>query len=135
MVKLLLLFAAGGVGTLLRYGVNHWTRELVEGTLAETVHVWTIGVNVLGCLLIGLLTPLLTSELAVREEWRLAILVGLLGGFTTFSTFGFELFGLLEKGHAGRAAVYALSSVVLGLGAVWIGWSIAGRLVAPPGGA
>ena len=83
MVKLLLLFAAGGVGTLLRYGVNHWTRELVEGTLAETVHVWTIGVNVLGCLLIGLLTPLLTSELAVREEWRLAILVGLLGGVTT----------------------------------------------------
>ena len=135
MTKLLLLFMAGGMGTLLRYGVNHWTRQLVEGTLAETIHVWTIVVNVLGCLLIGLLTPLLTQELQVREEWRLAILVGLLGGFTTFSTFGFELFGLLEKGDTGRAAVYALSSVTLGLGAVWLGWTIAGRLGATPGGA
>ncbi|MFI4897617.1 MAG: fluoride efflux transporter CrcB [Phycisphaerales bacterium JB059] len=135
MTKLLLLFMAGGMGTLLRYGANHWTRQLVEGTLAETIHVWTIVVNVLGCLFIGLLTPLLTQELQVREEWRLAILVGLLGGFTTFSTFGFELFGLLEKGHAGRAAVYALSSVTLGLGAVWLGWTIAGRLGATPGGA
>ncbi len=135
MVKLLLLFTAGGLGTLLRFGVNHWTQELVRGTLAETVHVWTIGINVLGCFLIGVLTPLLTHQLDIREEWRLAILVGLLGGFTTFSTFGFELFGLLEKGHAVRAGVYALSSVGLGLGAVWLGWMLAVRLGATPVGA
>lgn len=132
MVKLLLLFTAGGVGTLLRYAINHWTLELVEGTLAETIHVWTICINVLGCFMIGLLTPVLTHQLDVREEWRLAILVGLLGGFTTFSTFGFELFGLLEKGHNVRAGVYALSSVGLGLGAVWLGWTLAVRLGATP---
>ncbi len=132
MVKLFLLFTAGGVGTLLRYGINHWTQELVRGTLAETVHVWTVLINVLGCFLIGLLTPMLTTQLEVREEWRLAILVGLLGGFTTFSTFGFELFGLIEKGHAVRASVYAVSSVGLGLGAVWLGWTLAVRLGATP---
>ena len=135
MVKLMLLFGAGGLGTLLRYGANHWTRELVRGSLAESVHVWTIGVNVLGCFLIGLLWPLLHERMDIREEYRLAILVGLLGGFTTFSTFGFELFGLLEKGHPVRAAVYALSSVGLGLGAVWLGWTLAVRFGATPTGA
>ncbi len=133
MTKLVLLFVAGGIGTLARYGVNHWTRELVSGSFAETIHVWTINVNVVGCFLIGLLTPMLTRAAGVPEHWRLAILVGLLGGFTTFSTFGFELFGLIEKGHAWRAIAYAGLSCGLGLAAVWLGYTIGDRVApAPP---
>ncbi len=129
MTRLVLLFVAGGIGTLARFGVNHWTRELTAGSFAETIHVWTINVNVVGCFLIGLLTPVLTRSAGVPEAWRLAILVGLLGGFTTFSTFGFELFGLLEKGQMLRAIAYVTLSCGLGLGAVWLGYSIGDRVV------
>lgn len=129
MTKLVLLFAAGGVGTLARFGVNHWTRELVAGSLAETIHAWTILVNVAGCFAIGVLAPVLTRSAGVPEAWRLAILVGLLGGFTTFSTFGFELFGLIEKGHGWRAAAYFTLSCGLGLLGVWLGYAIGDRLV------
>lgn len=139
MTKLALLFAAGGVGTLARYAVNHWTRELAGGAFAETIHAGTIIVNVSGCFLIGLLAPILARNAGVPEAWRAAILIGLLGGFTTFSTFGFELFGLIERDHWARAAAYFMLSCGLGLGAVWLGYALGDRItpapvVAPGGG-
>ena len=75
----------------------------------------------IGCLLIGFLASLLTGPFIVREEIRLAILVGLLGGFTTFSTFGFETLGLLEDREYWWAFVNVTLSNGVGLGGVWIG--------------
>ena len=133
MTKLALLFLAGGVGTLARYGVNQWTRKLSGDTLFETIYIWTIIVNVIGCFLIGLLSPILTRAMCVPEAWRVAILVGLLGGFTTFSTFGLDLFELIRDKHWFRLTAYFTLSCGLGLGAVWLGYTIGDRVVpAPP---
>ena len=83
--------------------------------------------NVTGCLVIGLLGALLSGPLLVREEIRLAILVGLLGGFTTFSSFAFEAFALLNDGQWAQAGLDILLSNGLGLVAVWLGYRMAER--------
>ena len=84
----------GAVGSALRYAVS-----LSMGSkLGPDFPYGTLTVNVLGCLLIGLLGVLLTGPWVVREEVRLAILVGGLGGFTTFSTFGADTLALLDAG-------------------------------------
>lgn len=76
--------------------------------------------NIVGCLLIGLLSAL-ASRLGWSEETRLLLTVGLCGGFTTFSTFSRESLNLLTSGETLIFAVYLLSSIVLGIAAVWAG--------------
>ncbi len=87
----------------------------------------TLAVNIAGCFALGLGTPFLLAPAAAPEA-RAFVAVGLLGGFTTFSTFSFEAMALVQNGHWQRAAAYTLGSVVLGLLAVvagfWIGTSL-----------
>lgn len=110
--KVLAVGAGGFLGAVVRFlislGMEKWTRSFPWATL---------GINVAGCFLIGLLQP------AVRErELLLVFLVpGILGGFTTFSAFGHETVALAERGAPGLAAAYVASSVLLGLAAVWLG--------------
>ncbi len=85
----------------------------------------TVAVNVLGCLLIGFLGTVLAGSTPVRDEWRFFALVGLLGGFTTFSTFGYETISLLNFGLWERALANVALSNVLGLIAVWAGYRLA----------
>ena len=85
----------------------------------------TLLVNVLGCLLVGFLTSALAGRLLLREEYRIALLVGLLGGFTTFSTFGWETFALLNDGQVARAVANVTLSVSAGVAAVWFGYRLA----------
>ena len=107
LLKLFLAGAGGFVGAISRYGIS----QLFASPWA------TLGVNVAGCLLIGVLQPLLKDR-----ELALAFLVpGVLGGFTTFSAFGHETHELARQGTPGLAALYVVSSVLLGLGAVWLG--------------
>ena len=73
---------------------------------------------------------LLAGGMDLREELRLAILVGLLGGFTTFSTFGYETYALLTDGRFGAAAVYVLASNLFGVGAVFVSYRLTERLTA-----
>jgi len=114
----------GAVGSALRYAVS-----LSMGSkLGPDFPYGTLTVNVLGCLLIGLLGVLLTGPWEVRDEVRLAILVGGLGGFTTFSTFGADTLAMLDAGRWSAAATYVTVSNLAGLGAVWAG-SRAGRLI------
>jgi len=109
--KVLAVGAGGFLGAVARFllsmGMEKWTRSFPWATL---------GINVAGCFLIGLLQP------AVRErELLLVFLVpGLLGGFTTFSAFGHETHALAQR-SAGLAALYVAASVLLGLAAVWLG--------------
>jgi CrcB protein len=121
MMKFVLIAVGGGVGAVLRYLVAGWGQRLTEGSFP----LGTLIVNVIGCLAIGFVATLMTGPAIVREEYRFAILVGLLGGFTTFSTFGYETFALLAERGWLQAGGNVVASNVLGLSAVWIGHRLA----------
>ena len=115
MKQLLLIFLAGGCGSLMRYSVAGWAQRLSNGSFP----LGTLTVNVIGCAAIGFLAPLLTGPVLIREEYRLAVLVGLLGGFTTFSTYGWETISLADDGQRWLAVVNILACNLLGLAAAW----------------
>jgi fluoride exporter len=82
-------------------------------------------VNVTGCFVIGLLAGLLASErIALRLHWREFVFVGLLGGYTTFSTFGLDTFLLTRTHSMGYAALNVGAQVIGGLMAVWVGYQL-----------
>ena len=115
MKQFLLIFLAGGCGSLMRYSVAGWAQRLSNGSFP----LGTLSVNVIGCAAIGFLAPLLTGPVLIREEYRLAVLVGLLGGFTTFSTYGWETISLADDGQRWLAVVNILACNLLGLAAAW----------------
>jgi CrcB protein len=121
--KLLLIAVAGGTGAVLRYLVAGWGQKLTAGVFP----LGTLVVNLVGCLGIGFLGTVFAGPLLVREEYRVAILVGLLGGFTTFSTFGYETLALLEDREWAPAALNVVLSNGLGLAAVVFGARVAER--------
>lgn len=111
----------GGIGAVLRYqmgrGMTHWL-----GVQAVTTFPWaTLAVNVIGSLAMGLLAGFLARHGQAGEQTRLLLGVGLLGGFTTFSSFSLEMMLLIERGQAAQGIVYALVSVLAGLTALYIG--------------
>jgi len=99
----------------MRYSVAGWAQRLSNGSFP----LGTLTVNVIGCAAIGFLAPLLTGPVLIREEYRLAVLVGLLGGFTTFSTYGWETISLADDGQRWLAVVNILACNLLGLAAAW----------------
>jgi CrcB protein len=84
-------------------------------------------VNVAGCLLIGAAAAAADTRQLLSPEARLFLMVGVLGGFTTFSTFGYETLALARDGEALRAAANVITHVVLGLAAVWAGYAAVAR--------
>lgn len=124
MAKLLLIAAGGAVGSALRYLVAGWGQKLFNGSFPAG----TMIVNVVGCFLIGLLAVALADPVRVRPELRMALLVGVLGGFTTFSTFGYESFTLMGDRQFALAGMNIVASVTLGLAAVWIGARLGQRI-------
>jgi fluoride exporter len=122
--KLLLIAAAGGVGTLARYGLG----GLVQ-THTGRIFPWgTVVVNLLGCLVFGVLWGSLEERWPASGDTRAMIFVGLLGGFTTFSTFIFETKGLLSDGEWLSALGYFTIHNVGGLAAIVVGLAL-GRLL------
>ena len=115
----LLVFVGGGVGALLRYGVG---RAAVLGGYGAPLA--TLAVNIIGCLVMGLLAGWFTSR-GGSEPARLFLLTGLLGGFTTFSAFGLDALTLWQRGASGPAAAYVAASVILSLAAVALGFTLA----------
>ncbi len=116
MTRVVLIFVAGGCGSLLRYGVAGWIQRLASGTFP----LGTLAVNVIGSALIGFFATLLTGPLLVREDYRFAILVGLLGGFTTFSSFSWETVNMAGDGQWWMAALNVMLCNGLGLTAAWL---------------
>lgn len=112
----------GAIGSLARHGVNHVIHARM---LSSRFPVATVVVNLVGCFIIGLLAGLLASNrIAMRLHWREFVFVGLLGGFTTFSTFGLDTF-LLSRANAPECAALNVGlQVVGGLAAVWIGFRL-----------
>ena len=116
--NILLVGLGGFAGAVARYLLGGW---VLHHTLSAKFPWSTFAVNLLGCLIIGLL-----SGLAERLDWfspsmRLLLLTGLLGGFTTFSAFGLETVHLLRRGELWIAGAYALASVLACVFAVWLG--------------
>jgi CrcB protein len=121
MLKWGLIGVGGAAGSMLRYAVQGWVQRLSLGTFP----FGTLAVNVMGCLVIGVLAGLFAGPLLIREEYRVGLTVGILGGFTTFSTFGLESFTLANAGEYRLAALNGVLSYVLGFAAVWLGYRLA----------
>src|SRR5690349_17042677 len=113
----LIVFAGSGIGGVLRYLMQTWIFKIYPFTFP-----WgTFVVNILGCLLIGLFYALSEKGNLLTPEWRLALTTGFCGGFTTFSTFGYENMNMLRTGDYLYFVLYALGSVILGIAAVYLG--------------
>lgn len=113
----LLVFLGSGVGGVARFAFGE-TARLVIPQYGSAFPWATLSVNVVGCLAIGVLAPLLRHDLAAL------ILTGVLGGFTTFSTFGRETIELWSSGRQAMACAYVLASVLAGIGAAAIGYCV-----------
>ncbi len=120
MQKTILIGLAGLVGTLGRY----WLSGLVARQYGKTFPWGTLVVNVVGCFLAGSLFYLTEERFLVSPTMRTVILIGLLGGFTTFSSFGLQTFTLLREGEFALATLNISVSNLLGLLMVWAGYSL-----------
>jgi len=116
-MQALVIAAGGAVGALLRY----WVSTGVYAWLGRGFPYGTLAVNVLGSLAMGFLFVLFIDRLSLGPHWRAALLVGLLGAFTTFSTFSIETLNLLEEGETIKALLNVGLSVILCLAAAWAG--------------
>lgn len=119
--EVIILGIAGGLGTVSRFLLSGLTHRVFGPQLP-----WgTLAVNVLGCFLLAFLLEM--GLASATREIRLAVAVGFLGGFTTFSAFGLETMNLLRQGAFALAALNMFANVVLGFGAVWLGFVSAKR--------
>ena len=116
-MRWLLLFLGGGIGTILRYEVS----GLVQDHLGSSFPWGTFVVNVTGCLAIGLFATLADERGMLGSPARLFLMVGVTGGYTTFSTFGLETWRLLQTGDLVPAFANVAGSVVVGLVSLVIG--------------
>ena len=124
MQKTILVGIAGLIGTLGRY----WLSGFVARQYGETFPWGTLFVNVIGCFLAGSVFYLTEERFLVSPTVRSAILIGLLGGFTTFSSFGLQTFTLMRDGQLGLATLNITISNLLGLVMVWAGYSLSKAL-------
>jgi CrcB protein len=124
LINAALVGSGGFVGAMCRYGLSGFVQRNVA---LATFPYGTLAVNLLGCLLIGIVVGLVDSRQMFGPEFRLFALIGLLGGFTTYSTFGYETFALLRDADFLRAAANVTVHVVLGLALVWIGYALTSR--------
>jgi fluoride exporter len=120
----LYVMIGGAIGALLRYGVYEAWRDF-QPTLFGLPHFpWpTFLINMLGSFLFGLLAAAI-PHLSWGESLRALFLTGVLGAFTTFSTFSFELFSLMQQGEFKIALLYSVLSVMLGIISVFVGYTL-----------
>jgi len=121
LYKLFIIGLGGFIGAIGRYTISGWIQRIFKSTWYP---IGTLGVNCLGCLLIGLLGGLVENRELLRPGTRLFLLVGLLGAFTTFSTFGYETYSLIRSGQFIMAGGNIVAQVLIGLFAVWLGYTI-----------
>lgn len=122
MGKILLIGLGGCLGSVLRYLVSGYVQQV---TKSVEFPYGTLAVNLLGCFIIGFLSQLADTRGVFTAESRTFAFVGFLGGFTTFSTFGNESMNLLRDGENVFALVNVGTHIAFGLGAVWLGRTLA----------
>lgn len=124
MLQTISIAAGGAVGALLRF----WTSNGVHALLGRGFPYGTLSVNIIGSLAMGFLYVMFLERMTVEPEVRAALLIGLLGAFTTFSTFSIETLNLIEQADYTKALINIVLSVVGCVIAAWIGLKI-GRQV------
>ena len=110
-MRLFLIAVFGALGTLARYGVQ----GVVQLRMGGAFPYGTLLINLTGCFLLGLIGQFTLNRMVISPDWRVAIAVGFFGGYTTFSSFGWETAKMLEDGEWLRATTYVGASVAAGL--------------------
>jgi CrcB protein len=118
MMGIVLVGVGSFLGGVLRYGLSLWVHRALDNPWFP---YGTLAVNVLGCLIIGLLAGWAETRVAFSPQVRLFLFVGILGGFTTFSSFALETFSLARDTQNAAALANVGAQLVLGLLAVWLG--------------
>ena len=122
-MQLALIAIFGALGTLARYGLQ----GLVQLRAGSAFPYGTLLINLSGCFFLGLIGQFTMNRMVLPAEWRVAVAVGFFGGFTTFSSFGWETAKMLEDGEWLRATTYVAASVVAGLLLSVVGIRLANR--------
>lgn len=125
MRTLVLIGTGGFIGSILRYLLSGYVQQLGKGLQFP---FGTLAVNVVGCVLVGFLAELADQRSLIADETRGFLIVGILGGFTTFSAFGNETMNLLRSGELWLAGANIIGHMLLSLIAVWLGYSAASLL-------
>lgn len=121
MPKYLYVAVGGALGSLTRY----WVGVTIAGRLGTKFPYGTFIINITACFIIGLSLTLLSKQADVNPAWRFLIPVGFIGAYSTFSTYEWETFSTVRTGAFLMATLYAVSSILLGLVAVWAGSALA----------
>jgi fluoride exporter len=111
ILRILLIALFGAVGTLARYGLQ----GVIQKRAGSTFPHGTLVVNLTGCFFLGLIGQFTLNRMVISPDWRVAIAVGFFGGYTTFSSFGWETAKMLEDGEWLRATTYVAASVMAGM--------------------
>ncbi len=120
-MRILLVALGGAIGSVARYGLSGF----VHRYMGPSFPYGTFAVNALGCLAFGFVAGLFEEKAVIGPMARTFLLIGVLGGFTTFSSYTFETFGLLRDAEFARALVNAAGQVIVGVVALWIGYVVA----------
>jgi CrcB protein len=120
MARILVIGLGGFIGAIARYGMS----ALVHRHLSSAFPYGTLVVNLVGCVALGGVLYLVEDRSVLGPEARAFLVIGLIGGFTTFSSFGYETLNLLEDGHHWRALLNVAANVILGLAGVWLGRAV-----------
>ena len=123
MDRYLVVLAGAGLGGLARYVAGTWIMAKYGGRFP----LGTLIINVTGSFLIGVLMTLLTERFQPHPNWRLFLVVGILGGYTTFSSFEYEIFQSVRDGARLMGMLYMTGSVLFGYIGVWLGTILAAR--------
>ena len=125
MLKNILLVAAGGsIGAVSRYLISVWASQKI----GQSFPYGTLIANVAGCFMIGAFMAIAVERLGISAQWRLFFTVGFVGGLTTFSSFSYETFKLVDEAGFHMAMANILANMAAGFFATWAGISL-GRLV------
>lgn len=124
MVNIVLVFLGGGIGAAARY----WLSGIVYQKMNTDFPYGTLAVNAIGCLLIGILMTAMEERFLAQPSLRVFLTIGILGGFTTFSSFSFETIALLRDGEILYALVNIFTSLFVCLFGTWVGMQI-GKLL------
>ncbi|HAF31185.1 MAG TPA: fluoride efflux transporter CrcB [Bacteroidales bacterium] len=121
MFKTLILVGSGGfIGSVARYYIS----KIVQESSYTSFPIGTLSINIIGSLLIGFLLGLALKYPSFSVEWRMVLMVGFCGGFTTFSTFTSENFKLMQDGQFFYVLMYTGLSILLGFSAVYLGYIV-----------
>lgn len=121
MQKYFLIAFGGALGSIARY----WVGSTIAGRMGTKFPYGTFVINITACVIIGFSLTVLAKRADLNPAWRFLVPVGFIGAYSTFSTYEWETLSTIRTGAFLLAALYAISSLILGLAAVWAGSAIA----------